>query len=479
MKRLKHHDASKRVERRKTRRATTGPDGDTTSARKAHGGLDVGERHRGQARIAYRFARAYKDRLIYVRGLGWHVWDGTRWAADTLSRSSELVLEVVRAALDDDQVDERLRSDARKCESAAGIKGVLEIASTLAAMRVPVELLDADPDLLNVANGTLDLRSGRLRPHNPADLITRVCAGAYRPKAAAGVWDTFLRTVLPNSSMREYFQRVIGQSVYGDVREHLFPILTGSGANGKSTAYGAINYAMGDYSINIDPSMLISRSRGPGGPETMDLLGARLVFGSETDDGKRLNTALMKRLTGGDSITARNLFQPTVTWEPTHQLVYITNHLPKVDGRDPAVWRRVRVIPFDVVVPERKRDPELPTKLKEAADEVLTWAVQGWIDYRRRGGMDEPETVTLATDQYRTESDPVKRFVRDRCNVGERCTARTRELYDAWIEWAEAEGAEMLSETAFAGELDRLGFIGRRTKTGKLRTGIGLLTERA
>ena len=469
MKRLKPHKSS---QHKVPADAADAPPSVRHPQRHASGEPEHDAVHRGQARIAYRFAAAYRNRMIYVRGIGWLVWDGARWTEDTLDRASEHVLEVVRSALNDQRVDEGLRSDARRCESSAGIRGVLKIASSISEMRVRPGQLDADPFLFNVSNGTLDLRTGQLRRHDPADLITKVTDGGYRPEGQSGAWSQFLATVLPDSATREYFQRVIGQATYGDVREHLFPLLTGAGANGKSTAYGAIDNALGDYSTIIDPAMLVGTNRGVGGPEMMDLRGARLVFGSETDDGRRLNTALMKRLTGGDSITARNHYAPTVTWRPTHQLVYVTNHPPQVDGKDPAVWRRVRVLPFNVTIPARQRDPELPEKLRRASDEVVTWAVRGWFDYSGRGAMDEPEHVTIATDNYRTESDSVRRFVRDMCIVGERCSALTRELYIAWDAWSEAEGVEKLSETAFAGELERLGFPGKRTKHGTVRSGL-------
>lgn len=436
-----------------------------------------GEQHRGQARIAYRLAAAYSDRLMYVRGLGWHVWDGHRWAVDERDQARVAVLEVLRLALGDSLHDPELRADVRKCESANGIEGVLSIASALPALRAGTGDLDADPYLLNCANGTMDLRTRQLRPHDPADRITRVCAGAYVPHAGAESWTQFLSTILPDAEERDYLQRVIGQSVFGAVREHLFPVLTGTGANGKGTAYGAIAHAMGDYARIIDPSLLMAHERGNGGPEMMQLFGARLVIGSETEDGKQLDAALMKRLTGGDQITARHLYQAPVTWEPSHQLVYVTNHLPKVKGNDPAVWRRVRVIPFDVVVPEDQRDPELPERLTLAADAVLTWAVDGWFAYEDQGDMGAPDAVQRATDGYQTDSDPVKRFTRDHCITGPGCSAPARELFVAWSRWAESDGAERLSEKAFGAELDRLGFEGRRTRMGKVRAGIGLPAE--
>lgn len=432
--------------------------------------------HRGQARMAYRLAAAYGNRLMYVRGLDWHVWDGQRWAEDEKDEAKAAVLDVLRQALAASLDDKELRSDVRKCESASGVAGVLDLASALPSLRVPVSGLDADPHLFNCANGTLDLRTRTMRPHDPGDRITRLARGAYDPGADRTTWDTFLATVLPDPAERAYLQRVIGQAAYGRVREHLFPVLTGTGQNGKGTAYGAVNNALGDYATIIDPKMLMAGDKN-GGPEMMTLRGARLVVGSETEEGRRLDAATMKRLTGGDELTARRLYQEPVTWLPTHQLVYVTNHLPQVKGNDPAVWRRLRVIPFEVTIPDSQRDASLPERLELAADSILTWAVEGWFDYEDRGGMDEPENVLSATDAYQTESDAVKRFIQDACVTGPHVHAGSRELHTAWQAWAALDGAEQMSEKAFAKELDRLGYLARKTPSGMRRSGIAIAAD--
>jgi putative DNA primase/helicase len=437
-----------------------------------------GEEHSGQVRMAYRLARSHRDRLIHVHGIGWMHWDGRRWATDHSGHARRAVLEVLKTALTDSLGDKQLRQDVTKCESAGGIEGVLSIAAALVEFAVTVDDLDADPHLLNCANGTLDLRTRSLRAHSPADRLTRVTTGAYSAIADSPVWDAFLAQVLPDDDERAYLQRVVGQAVYGRVREHLFPVLIGTGANGKGTAYGAMVHALGDYATVINPDMLMTRERGGiGGPEMMTLLGARLVIGSETEEGRKLDEATMKRLTGGDKLTARNLYQPPVTWWPSHQLVYVTNALPKVKGNDPAAWRRIRVVPFDVVISPEDRDPQLTETLQLHADAVLSWIISGHFDYEDGGGMREPASVLHATDAYKADSDAVARFIDDRCVVLRNVSARTRQLFAAWQSWQISDGAERLSEKAFGSELDRLGFEARKTPAGMLREGIGLAVD--
>lgn len=431
-----------------------------------------GEEHSGQVRMAYRLARAYRDRLLYVAGLGWHHWSGTRWVEDERGHAKRAVMDVLRAALAESIEDKRLRADVSRCESAAGIAGVLDIAAALVEFAATVDDLDADPYLLNTATGTLDLRTLELRGHDPADRLTKITLAAYRPEADPSVWSGFLASVLPDAEERGYLQRVVGQALYGRVTEHLFPVLIGTGANGKSTLYGAVEAALGDYAAVIDPALLMASDRGRSpGPELMELLGARLVIGSETEDGRKLDEATMKRLTGGDKLTARRLYRDPVEWTPTHQLIYVTNHLPTVRGNDPAVWRRVRVVPFDVVVPPQDRDPDLPERLLLHADAILAWAVEGYRDYREHG-MREPASVLHATDAYQADSDAVRRFVDEACLTSPVATATTRELFTAWQRWATSEGAEALTERALGKELERLGYTAKRTSRGKTWTGL-------
>ncbi|MDO5535540.1 MAG: phage/plasmid primase, P4 family [Propionibacteriaceae bacterium] len=438
-----------------------------------------GESHSGQVRMAYRLANSHRDKLLHVHGIGWHYWDGKRWAEDEAGVANRAVLEVLHDALIESMNgDKTLRSDVGRCESASGINGVLSIASSLVEFATTIADLDADPSLLNCANGTLDLRTRKLRRADPNDRMTRVTRGAYDPEADTTEWETFLAQVLPDAEERAYLRRVIGQALYGRVTEHILPILIGTGANGKGTAYGAIINAVGDYGTVVDPSLLMVRQHGGNATtELMELLGARIVIGSETEEGRKLDEAVMKRLTGGDTLSARRLYRDPVTWTPSHTLLYVTNHLPQVRANDPAVWRRVRVVPFDVVVPPEQRDPDLPTRLELHADAILSWAIAGYFDYADNGGMREPSSVLRATDEYKAQSDAVLRFITEGCMVSPVATATTRQLYGQWQKWAINDGADPMSEKAFGAELDRLGYPAHRTKRGMTRRGIGVYDE--
>jgi putative DNA primase/helicase len=430
-----------------------------------HVGVADPEQHGGQVRMAYRVADRHAGRLIHVYGLGWHVWDGTRYVYDDRGYAKRAVLKELRRALAESLNDSDLRADVRKCESASGVNGVLDLTAALEPIAAAVADIDADPYLLNVANGTLNLKTLELQPHNPDNRITKVCRGGYRPEAESAAWAAFLERVLPDEQVRGFVQRLIGLSLLGAVREHVLAIWTGTGANGKGTLDRAVRHCLGDYALTAEPDLFMHRE-GAHPTGEMDLRGMRLVVVSESDRNRRLAEATMKRLTGGDTIRARRMRQDFVEFQPSHTALLITNHLPKVSGDDPAIWRRIRVVPFDVVIPEAEQDRTLDAVMESEADAVLTWAVKGWQHYLERG-LDEPDSVKHATSAYQLASDAVSRFIAEACITGPAVKATTGQLFEAWERWRLADGAEQLSSKAFGQAVDGKGYPVTQATSGK------------
>lgn len=432
--------------------------------------------HRGQARMAYRLADAYENRLMHVHGIGWFLFDGTRWVEDTQGEAKRAVLDVLRVALAESLDDKELRADVRKCESASGVNGVLDLASALTEFAFTVADLDADPYLLNVSNGTLDLRTMQLSPHDPGDRITKVTRAAWNCDSVSGVWDSFLERVLPDASVREFLRRYVGVALCGRVLEHVLAILTGTGRNGKGVFYSAVGHALGDYATVAEPDLFMHRENAHPTGE-MDLLGVRWVVVSESDKGRRLAEATVKRLTGGDRIRARRMRRDFVEFAPSHTPALVTNHLPKVSGDDPAIWARLRVVPFEVVIPKSEQDPGLGEKLELDADAVLCWAIQGWSDYQRES-LAEPAAVIAATDAYHADADALGRFINECCVTAPTVSVHAGQLFDAWARWATEDGTEPGSKKAFGTALDARGFAANKGAGGvRFRRGIALITD--
>jgi putative DNA primase/helicase len=442
-----------------------------------------GEQHRGQVRMAYRLAHRYEHRLLHVADLGWHSWDDNRWALDKDGAATRAVLDTLRAglveAVDLDKRDrDDLQKDIRRCESDTGVRGVLALASALPPLSAVVGDLDADPYLINTRAGTLDLRLATTRKHDPADRITKVTGTGYSiadyPPLAESNWLRFLESVLPDAEVRGFLQRLIGLSLAGKVLEHVLPIFTGSGRNGKGTLVRVVSAALGDYAIEAEPELFIARDRAhPTGQ--LDLRGVRFATCQETDDGKRLAVATVKRLTGGDIIRARAMRQDFIEFAPSHLPVLITNHLPRVPADDPALWARLRVVPFTESFIGRE-DTGLEERLLLELPTVLGWAVAGWKQYQEQR-LNAPEAVRLATDSYRLSSDALAKFIEDKCTTSQHVHVGARELFTAWRAWCAESGETPGTDREFGPAIEARGYTRRRAGTGIRFGGLALLSN--
>ena len=288
--------------------------------------------------------------------------------------------------------------------------------------------------------------------------------------------------------MRTYFQQRAGQAAIGHNNDELLHVDHGDGANGKTKWAMTISAAFGDYAATIDAQLLIEgRRRSAGQPELMRLRGARLVIACETDESDRLNVALVKGLVGGDTIACRLLYEnEIVEFTPTFSPWLVTNHKPAIAEQSEAIWRRVRLVPFDVTIPRNERDLTFQGKLLAELPGVLAWIVAGARAYVAAGGLQEPDEVERATAAYRDEENPVGRFVAERCrvaNAGETIWVRNAELFAAWRDWCIQNGEEISNERSLGRRLSELRdedgvrrFAPDRLPSGKrVRMGLALL----
>ena len=410
---------------------------------------------------ARRFCLVVGDRVRYVPAWRqWLVWDGRRWAVDVTHlhrRWMGLVARsVTTSALARGQTDPAVR-EARRGESNGAVTGALALAAVEPGIAVDVAELDADPYLLNCHNGTLDLRTFELHPHDPNDLLTKLTGASLDPAAPGPTWYRFLAEVQPEEDMRAYLARLLGHTLEGQVVEHLLPVFSGTGANGKSTLLAAVESALGDYALTAAPGLLSARTFDAHPTEIADLFGVRLALLHETDEGRHLAEGTVKRLTGGDIIRARRMRQDFWSFKPSHTFVLLTNHEPLIAGTDEGIWRRLRLVPFSVVIPEDERDERLGQQLELERAAVLAWLVSGYEEWRETG-LADPDEVLNATAEYRRRSDAVGRFLEDRCNVGPMLSERSTALFAQWQRWCVSEGVEPGSQTAFSLTLKNRGY---------------------
>lgn len=427
---------------------------------------------------ARRLVRTFGDRLRYVPAWRrWLVWDGQRWAHDTTGQASRWAKVIARrmttVALAMEPADRPTLLAAQRGESSHSIAGQLSLASTEEGIAVTPDELDADPFLLNCVNGVLDLRTGMLGPHDPKLLLTKMTGTAYYPDAAGHEFAKFLERVQPDAGMRAYLGRLTGQALPGWVAEHLLPIFYGPGANGKTTFVSAVDSALGDYAAPADPELLTARDFAAHPTGTADLFGLRLAILHESDQGRRLAEGTVKRLTGGDRIKARRMREDFWSFTPSHTFPMLTNHRPVVGGTDEGIWRRLRLVPWDIVIPPEERDENLGDKLAAEADAILSWLVAGYWDWCANG-LADPEQVTVATSAYKNESDAVARFIDQKCLTGPYYHVKSSDLFATWTGWCKAEGEEPGTQTAFSIAISNRGFDKRKTGGVMHWAGIGL-----
>ena len=322
-------------------------------------------------------------------------------------------------------------SFTKASNSRNGIAAMVSLARSEPGVSVGVSELDTDPWLFNVQNGTLDLRTGELQEHCRDDLITKLAPVMFDPAAECPLWDTFLQEIFDgDEELIGYTQRLAGYNLSGSTREHVLVFLYGVGANGKSTFIETQLALMGpDYAIKAAPDLLMAKQGESHPTERADLFGKRFVATVETEAGKRLAESLVKELTGGDRIRARRMREDFWEFTPTHHVWLAGNHKPAVYGTDHGLWRRLKLIPFKVKFPDKQQDKELSEKLKAELPGILNWALAGCLDWQKNG-MQEPESVRAATEEYAQENDVVGEFIDAFCEVSEGVEAPATELFE-------------------------------------------------
>ena len=430
---------------------------------------------------AERFVALWRPEVCWVpeRGL-WRVWDRTCWADDVggagvMSRSRKTIRGMLADAAQIDSREERdaLVAHARASESKHRVEGMLFFVRSM--LSVSINAFDTNPDLFNLQNGTKDLRTGELRPHDPADLITRLAPVAYDPYATCPVWLAFLIRVLPSPSVRRFLQKFIGYSMTGHVTEHVLAFLYGQGANGKSTFVTTLQRLMGTYARQMPGELLLSRSNGQSHPsELTALLGVRFAACSEIEERRRFDEPRVKALTGGDKVSARYLYAELFEFWPTAKLCIAGNSKPEVTGQDEGIWRRFALVYFDQTIPPGERDQQLAAKLAKELPGILSWAFEGTRLWREEG-LQPPEEIRFATEKYRADEDFVAAFVDECCERASEAWVSSADLHRAYTQWAKTGEGLHLKQKKLGDRIRKLGFDDAKKKAGRGWAGLRLL----
>ncbi len=445
---------------------------------------------------AWRVARHHGHELAFVPGLDFLVYDGRRWEPSKTKalrlggRIGRIVCteaaEISRkAAATDDQdrrqsLEERakkLNAWARASEQGPTIRESLKLVEPL--LEQPPDAFDACPLLLNVENGTVDLRSGNLQPHDSDDLLTTQAPVRYEPKDEAPQWQKFVSEIMGGRErLARYLQKALGYSVTGAVSEQALFFAYGKGQNGKSTLLDTVRHVLGpSYVTKAAPNLLMAQGgsgqRHPS--EVADLRGARIVVSQERIGGKAFDAEKLKELTGERWIKARKMYGDWFGFEATFKLWLAANHRPQIEDNTLAFWRRIHLIPFTHTIEHPVRD--FDQKLAAEAAGILNWLIEGARLYLDEG-LDPPPEVTQAVDEYRSESDSLGQFITECCDTGDRRAVKAKELWVAYSAYANERGLGMIKKRDLKTELLDRGFERPpRRSTGFYYTGLALRAQ--
>lgn len=415
----------------------------------------------------------------------WLIWTGTHWQIDLTGEVERRAKETIRAIYsevaetEDEEKRAALAKHAAKSETNRAISAMVELAKSEPGIPVLSDQLDSDIWLLNCKNGTLDLRTGELRPHNRKDYITRIIPTEYNPYADFEEWAKFLHRIMnDNAELISFLQRAVGYSLTGSTREQCLFMLYGCGANGKTTFLEAISDVLAGYAQRTPTDTLLAKDTSGISNDIARLKGARFVVASEVEEGKRMAESLVKQMTGGEKMTARFMRAEYFEFMPHFKLWVGTNHKPVIRGTDQAIWRRIKLIPFNVTIPPEERDKNLLNKLRREMPGILNWAVMGCMDWQKNG-LGEPEEVIKATNDYRSEMDVLTRFITDCCTTNTQRSIKSSVLYKKYAEWSRDNNEFTLSQTKFSTRMQEKGFSKIRTSRGMVWEGIAIVDDDA
>lgn len=456
----------------------------------------------GNARI---FAQEFNGKAIYVRSIGWLVWDGTKWkeseleAVNLAMRLTDKMMQEAaaqfRAASKEESEailaeDSDAKTKAKDCKEAA--EGYLKHARTsrnrpkivamlglaCSLMQVEPDQLDAHPYLLNTPAGIVDLKTKQILPHDPDKLCSKItsCSPGNKGKHQ---WNDFLNTICnEDEKMINLLQQIAGMAAVGKVFEELLIMALGGGGNGKSAFFNTLAAVLSEYAGTIAAEVLTTSGRSQGA-ELATLKGKRLVIAAETDEGVRLSASMLKQIASTDKIHAERKYKDPEDFTPSHSTVLYTNHAPRVGSTDTGTWRRLVLIPFMAKIKATQEVKNYSdVLLNEAGEAILSWIIEGAANYIAAAHkLILPEFVHMAIEEYQSQNDWMSEFLEEFCEEGQGQNVKARKLYQTYHDWAKDAHSYARRVDSFTAELEKKGFEKRKTNQGIIWYGLSLRPE--
>lgn len=426
---------------------------------------------------AERFVQRYRDNTRYsYTNKCWYFYDGKQWVTDTTGQIKRLLDKVVEEMkkedvyiAEDTDEEEALKIFQKHIKASRSNRGKAAMLKEVEHhLPISPDDFDRDKSAFNVQNGYINLVGGILNEHDRKKMFTKISNVEFTDKIDCPRWLDFLNEIFEyDQELIDFIQKAVGYSLSGSTREQCMFVLFGNGRNGKSVFLDIINDILGTYATNIQPQTLMVKQQSSGAnSDIARLKGARLVTTTEPNDGVRLDEGLVKQLTGGDKVTARHLYGNEFEFEPEFKIWMATNHKPIIRGTDDGIWRRLKMIPFQYQIPDKKVDKNLKHKLRKELPAILNWAVEGALKWQKEG-LKNPRVVEEANKEYRTEMDVTELFIQECCDVDESYSIQAKVLYQTYKEWAKENGQYEMSNTKFGKEMGNK--FGKHKTNGQIK----------
>jgi putative DNA primase/helicase len=432
---------------------------------------------------AERLVHLYGETLRYSKEFKqWLHWTGQKWQVDDTMAIDRYATKTVRTIYGEAEkaTDSNDRKEiakwAQRSESASRVREMISLAKSREGVAVTPDILDTNGWLLNCRNGTVNLITGKLSKHRQEHFITKLVDIDYDAKATCPVWENFLKEIMnDDEDLIGFLKRAVGYSLTGSKSEECMFILYGEGANGKSTFLNALHMITGDYGMHTPTETLLKKKYEGIRNDIARLKGTRFVTTAEVEKGKQLDESLVKLLSSTDPVVVRFLHREYFQYVPEYKVFMATNHKPQITGTDEGIWRRIRLIPFNVTIPREEQDKDLHRRFLRERAGILRWAVEGCLDWKRKG-LGEPPAVVKATEEYRTEMDILANFINDCCIEDRTAKARSKDLYAEYFHWCEENGEALLGKRNFGTRLKERDY--EPTKVGGDRGWKGLTLKK-
>jgi P4 family phage/plasmid primase-like protien len=430
---------------------------------------------RTDAANSHRLIHFMQNNYKYVTDVGWHKWDGARYALDKEKSIMQVAIEATKFSLNCNADDAQLKW-AQQSANKDRLQNAITIAGTDEEVLVPTIQLDAEADNLCTPDGIVNLRTGEIRPAiKGVDLNTRQTSVSPSTMDTP-LWDTFLKEIIEDEDRINYLQELFGACLFGDSRFHVLPVFVGTGANGKSTILDVISGILNDYSATMPENFLLDTTGNAHPTDIARLRGVRLAVASETRPDGKFNESRVKMLTGGDTLSARFMGQNFFDFKPTHTLFMAVNHLPEVKSGGDGFWRRLRKIDFRKTIPADKRKENFAQLLiQEEGPGILQWMVDGAVRLTNQG-FHEPDSVKMATQSYRHEEDHIAKFLDEKTIVADTASVTKVAMYNSYRDWCSENGEKPVTQNNLSREVRaRLGVAESSNAGFRMFIGVELL----